>query len=425
MRLINKIKAGSLQFVLFIGAVIAVLLITFVLLSYTHGHYAKRSSKYVEVIAQNNFVMQLALKKDNKNLESTSNTYEENGITTTVEKKLWGTFERLTASSSFEKLNFKSTALTGYAYNKIAPALYLKDNERPLVIAGIAKITGEALLPKQGVRPGNISGESYYGSSLVFGNTKLSNANLPDLKAKTNEHIKSLCQFSINPNSDYIIRPSKDTAYSNSFFKDTQYVVGDYVDLTSISLTGNIIVLARREIVVSASTKLTDVLLSAPKISIKDNVQGAFQAFASKSIIVGKNCSLNYPSALVVYENTIANRNQGNQPMVSPISINSNSVIRGILIYKNSSEERVFYPQIKIASNTTLIGQLYCEKSLELKGNIVGSVFTDSFMALENGNIYQNHLYKGTINSMQLQDQFVGLGIDNFSTNKKVVKWLY
>jgi hypothetical protein len=154
-------------------------------------------------------------------------------------------------------------------------------------------------------------------------------------------------------------------------------------------------------------------------------VQGAFQAFASKSIIVGKNCSLNYPSALVVYENTIANRNQGNQPMVSPISINSNSVIRGILIYKNSSEERVFYPQIKIASNTTLIGQLYCEKSLELKGNIVGSVFTDSFMALENGNIYQNHLYKGTINSMQLQDQFVGLGIDNFSTNKKVVKWLY
>lgn len=426
MRPTKKIKGGSLQFVLFIGAVIAILLLTFVLLSFTHGYYAKRSNKYVAVIAHNDFVMQLALRKSNEIIETAPfSTYEENGIVTTVTKKTWGAFEKYTVASSFEKLNFNSAALTGYAYKTTAPALYLKDNQRPLVIAGTAKITGEAMLPKQGIRPGNIGGESYFGNKLVYGNTKLSKAELPALSAYTNQHIKSLCQSAISPNPSSIIRLTKNTTYTNSFLEDTQYVVGDYVDLSGISLTGNIIVQAQSVIVVSASTKLTDVLLSAPVISIEDNVQGTFQAFASKSISVGKNCLLDYPSALVVLENGSPNSNLKSRSPLSPIVINSDSEVSGVLVYKNNSSERVFYPHVKIASNAILIGQLYCEKSLELKGSVVGTVFTDSFMALENANVYQNHLYKGSINSKQLPKQFVGLGLKAFSTNKKIMKWLY
>ena len=426
MRFFQKLQAGSLQFVLFVGAVIAVLLLTFVLLSYSHILFSKKADKYIEVIEKNNFIMQLALKSNKEGQDVTAlDSYQDDDIEASIDKKAWGVFESYTVSTSFKKIQFQNTALIGYGYNEQPPALYLKDNQRPLIIVGDAKIEGNAVLPKQGIRPGNISGQSYFRNRLVFGDTKLSSTVLPTINASTNETIEKLCKSLVNPNRSNIIRLSKNGTYSNSFLNETQFIVGDKIDLTSISLTGNIMVLANREIIVTSSSNLVDIVLSAPKISIKDNVQGAFQAFASKNITVGKNCILNYPSSLAVIESARANSQSVNQSFLPPISIGYNSEVSGVIIYKNSNKERLFSPQIKIHENALFVGQLYCEKSLELKGNLIGSLFTDSFLALENGNVYQNHLYKGTVNSYDLEEQYVGLGITGFSPDKKIVKWLY
>ena len=45
-----KIRAGALQFVLFIGAIIAILLFAFVLISYTHSFFGKKTDLMVDVI---------------------------------------------------------------------------------------------------------------------------------------------------------------------------------------------------------------------------------------------------------------------------------------------------------------------------------------------------------------------------------------
>ncbi len=50
MIILRKIKAGALQFVLFVGAIIAVLLMSFLLLTYTHQHFEKKTDVLIEVL---------------------------------------------------------------------------------------------------------------------------------------------------------------------------------------------------------------------------------------------------------------------------------------------------------------------------------------------------------------------------------------
>lgn len=423
MKTIKKLRAGALQFVLFIGAVIAVLLLTFVLLAHSHLFFAKKTTKFIEVVEKNNLILDYGLSTSDTN-SSNIPVSLLNGITGAAEKSYWGLFEKYQTATSFKKNEFKTVALVGGSIDEEWPALFLKDNQRPLVIVSSAKITGTAFLPEQGIRPGNISGESYYANRLVYGAMKKSRPALPKLDAQITTNITSLCNQAVTNTNTRIVL-SRNTILKQSFLGPTQFVFGDFIDLSGITLVGNIQVIASQSIRVDASTQLADVILSAPKITVGDGFVGSFQAFASKQITIGSNTTLEYPSALVVKSKNQFIKKNSNTLMPPSISVKNGSVVKGFIIFKDDSEERQFFPQLKIESGTNIIGQVYCEKSMELKGNIIGSVYTDGFMALENGNIYQNHLYKGTINAQALQEQFVGMLLTDIESNKKVAKWLY
>jgi len=68
---------------------------------------------------------------------------------------------------------------------------------------------------------------------------------------------------------------------------------------------------------------------------------------------------------------------------------------------------------------------VYCTANLELKGWVNGRVHTQAFVALENGRIYQNHLYNGRINGTVLPLSYAGLELEGQNTSKKLMKWLY
>jgi len=303
-----------------------------------------------------------------------------------------------------------------------SPALYLRDRQRPLILAGNTKIQGLAALPEQGVRPGNIAGNSYLGNYLVYGKTVGSDTLLPKLSRDLSYHIKALCTNPVVSGTQ--LRFRKKEQYQNSFSKPTINITGDYIRLAQTQLTGNIRVVASREIVVTATAKLMDVVLIAPKITIENRVEGTFQAFASKRITVGKHCLLKYPSALVVNE-SLGNKVPNQQHGKPQIGIGEGSTVKGVVLYQNSTENQLFFPQLKIATNSIVVGQVYCERNLELKGAVFGSVYTDGFMALANGSIYQNHLFNGEISLPQLAPQFVGLEFQQSNTPKAIAKWLY
>lgn len=430
MKAVPRIKAGALQFVLFIGAVIAVLLMAFILLSYTHTHFDKKTDVVIDLIKSADFGLGASLSKEIPLNNSIHIPYQNDvDVEITVKRDLWGIFEMRTTTAVHGNIKYVKTALIGGKDDGEITALYVNDHQRPVIVAGNSKITGTAYLPEQGLKMGNIYGNSYHRSSLLYGKQKQSNSVLPKLSSELKQQIKQLTQTNYMPLGDEVSK-YPDKVLKNSFDGPTQIIQGRVIRLKDIDLVGNIVVLATHKIIIEASANVQDVVLLAPEIIIQNWVKGQFQAIASESISVGKKCELFYPTALVVHkkkplvqEENSGPRLTGNNP--PKIYLDSYAKISGVVMVLEETDEQQFSPQIKMDLNSKVIGEVYCTKNLELNGSVNGTVITDSFIALENGSIYQNHLYNGLINSTNLLNTYAGLMLADRERNKKIMKWLY
>ncbi|WP_222984558.1 hypothetical protein [Flagellimonas meishanensis] len=418
----KKIRGGALQFVLFIGALIAVLLMAFVLLSYSHILFKKKTDVTVELIQAADKGLEYSFGKLWSSNEVLENPKDNGiGIQTKIQRNHWGILELRSASAQKGKLQFTKMGFVGQA-NENRPALYLKENQRPMVIAGDAKITGTAYLPERGIKMGNIQGYGYTKSQLIYGEKQRSTSKLPELDEAVTQQLKKTTQFSFEPQGNEV-GYKKGMVVKNSFKEETQIIKGFLIDLELTQLTGNIMVWATNKIVVHSSAQLQDVILVAPHIQIQDGVSGNFQALASEQIAVGKNCLLDYPSVLAVQrpKTYSKEKDQSNTPN---IFLEKGTSVSGMVVYLDENEENGLRAHIKIEENAQVLGEVYCTQNLELKGSVVGSVTTNALVALENGNIYQNHLFHGRIDAPSLPSEYAALPLADQPANQ-VMKWLY
>jgi len=420
-----RVKAGALQLTMFIVVVIAMLLAAFIMLLHTHKTFKVQTGFVIETISNVdkgiNYALQNKLQLNDTTLV---NLQDEDFKTLKVHRSFWGVFEKVIAVSNIKHKTFKKIALVGASQLDInRTALYLEEQNRPLVVVGNTKIQGDVYLPKQGVRTGNISGHSYYGNQLIYGNIKTSQS-IPKLQQETLNQIKKSNKTYRNINTDQFLDLSIKRTYQNSFYKPIQIIYNtETINLSEISLTGHILVQSETKIIVDATSNLKDVVLIAPTIQIKNNVEGTFQAFATKEIKVGNHCKLNYPSALVLNEKIqMTNSNTSNNLKDIPsIKIAKGSKIKGVVAYFGSTKG--YKAQILIEEKATVIGEVYCDRNLELLGSVYGSVLTSGFVANQSGSVYQNHIYNGTIMVSNLAEEYVGLPFKN--SKKDVAKWLY
>ncbi len=429
MIILRKIRAGALQFVLFVGAVIAVLLMSFLLLTYTHRHFEKKTDVLMEVIRSADYGMLASLGENfDQRVDLSQGRQTDIPITISVKRDFWGVFEKRTVLTSHNSTSYSKTALIGGQDTGELPALYVNDHQRPVVLAGNAKISGTAFLPKQGLKMGNIHGNSYNRTQLLFGRSMESDSILPKVSPELASQVNLLANRDYVPDGQLLSRLPPE-GLKNSFEEETIIYKDRLVALKDIELTGNIIVVADEIIIAGQNAKLNDIVLLAPKIVLENRVKGTFQAIATESIHVGKDCELYYPSALVVQKkNKAVNVERGNQTIYdekSNIYLDTNTRFSGIIIVLDESLVKQYIPILKIETNTVVNGEVYCTKNVELKGTVNGMVSTDGFLALENGNIYQNHIYNGIINSTDLSASYVGILLASREDNKKVMKWLY
>lgn len=402
----RKVNAGALQYVLVIAIIIFILLLSFIQLIQLQNKLAIKSSFYKKAILNtNNGFKGLS----NENLDT--NISEE----TSVSKKNWGAFNVVKVTSKFNKEVIEKIGLVGN-YSSDRKALYLVDNNTPLVVVGNTKLIGPAYLPKRGIKRGNIAGNSFYGNVLVNGSIRESSSSLPE-----NTTIKSISGFTNSIlNKDIKSIELKDgDKLVQSFNKET-LIYKDYetIRLQDVSLKGNIIVQSLRKIIVTQETDLQDIILIAPEIEIQSNTKATFQAFATKKITVNKNVSLAYPSYLFVsYKEDRIEEQHG-------VFFGERSLIKGgVFFLHKEAKERNLNAQIMLETNTKVIGEVYCQGNIELLGTVTGEVYTKNFITKQRGSTYINHIYNGVINSRDLVDEYVG--INGNVKHKKVSKWLY
>ncbi|WP_298507517.1 hypothetical protein [uncultured Kordia sp.] len=421
----HKIKAGALQFAIMVSAIIAVLLSVFIVLVHSHSLFEKKSNLLIETIQQTEHVLFAELTNFSVKKDTVFNLLEEEkNRTSKLHKSYWGIYGKVYAQTETKGKGFERLALvSGWQSNIDRTALYLKETNRPLIVVGNTKIQGKSYLPARGVRAGTISGNSYYGSQLVYGTILKSNETLPKLSQQLKNHLAFLQKMPLPTDDDLYINLKQGKTYTNSFTKPVKTVFSrGELDLFDVKLVGNIIVRSDTKIKVAASSCLKDVILIAPEIEIESNTKGTFQAITSKQISVGKNCELAYPSALVLTAKDDVEV-PSNQELKKHIFIDKNTSIKGIICYLQNETKNRFEPQVLLKENTTLEGFLYCEQQIELLGNVYGSIYTSGFITKQYGSVYQNHIYNGVISSTELIDEYVGFPFENL--DYKVVKWLY
>lgn len=419
----TKVNAGALQMTLFIVIVIALLLASFLILVHAYSQFNAQSNFIIETTQNTNKGFEHALHNVIPLHDSiTVDLNGENFKFLKVTRNYWGVFEKIASEAKIKNYKLGRLALIGASQPKLNRiALYLEDNNKPLVVVGDTKIQGVVYLPERGVRTGNISGHSYYGEQLIYGSTQKSGL-LPKVYPELREHLKNI---SIDEQTNYI-DISKVQEIKNSFFEPVQIVFDtNEIRLEAVSLVGHIIVQSKTSIIVDASANLTDIVLIAPKVEIKDHVVGTFQVIAAEAISVGNNCKLNYPSALVVYSEDafVPTDSDTSESINNAITINSGTTVNGVVFWSVVESTNNYEPQILINENVLITGEVFCNGNTELRGMVRGSLYTSHLVAKQSGSIYQNHIYNGRITVNELPREYVGLLFE--STKKGIMKWLY
>lgn len=427
MRLFLKLKSGALQFTVFMAVLIALLLSGLILYAYTFIYMKEQSKGAIENIQLSDTGIAYLLQQEAISTDTLTLDFEKKeNQTLKTHLSQWGIFEKAHSKSLFRKKTFIKTALMGSLLDsEESPTLFLQETQNPLTLVGNTAIRGIAYLPSQGVRTGYIEGNSYYGLKLIYGSTQKSTAVLPSVKKNVMDVISFyLKEYKPISQEDYINLETNKKIVISFKEKTKGGYSKDPIVLENREITGNIIIKSDTLIRVKKSALLKDLILIAPIIEIEDGTTGNFQAIASKKITVGKECTLNYPSALVLYQDN--KNNSYNQSIIqfdNQIFIDASTVIKGSVCYFQTKEPTDFQTQIVLEKEARIKGQVHCNGNFELKGSVSGTVSTRQFVANQSGSIFVNHIYNGVIENENIPTIYGGIMME--ATPKTVLKWLY
>ncbi len=412
-----------MQFAILISVLIAVILSAFLLLTHVHSFFRIKSKEILQAFEESNTLLFASLE---------NNTITEDTITTTVDHKTTkqilkyhGAWLKRYASVSMHNRKVIKMMYTGSKRSDNTPNFYIEDTNSPIVVAGNTRLEGNSYLPKQGIKAGTISGNYYQGSALHYGRILKSKTTLPELDSNWIKYLNTIVKGSYIDQKGLIDLKKE---LRNSFQNPTQ-IIYDFapIFLEDHKISGNIIIQSKTKIVVTATSQLTDVILIAPKIIIKNNVKGRFQGIATKNIEVGKKCHLSYPSSLILLDQKVISENTHNNQVryTKPdFILDEGTVIDGTVVYLNDhkTKKNRINPHLAIAPNVTVVGEVYCQGNIDFQGTILGSLYARQCIARQSGSVYLNHVYNGKILINPIDD-YAGLPFVN--SENDIAKWLY
>jgi len=317
------------------------------------------------------------------------------GDTSKLSVKEWGAFRVIFSKTHHGNKKVEKSALVGYKSISRYPALYLPDNRQVIKLCGKTIIEGDVYSSDRGFERGYIAGKNFEGSKLFDGVKKQSEKTLPKLKS----YVKELGIELFRKDVSKIEGIEKDTAFN--FSEQTSlWSTTDPIQLKN-RITGNIVIHSFDSIFIAASAVLKNIILIAPIIHFEKGFTGSVQAIASEQIFCEEDVILNYPSSLILNVD-----NETDSKIEHKIYIGHNSkVIGGILLV---SKKRNFRNPVYLEIDQALVGGLiYNEGTTEIKGKVIGSVYTSEFGLKTGGGEYTNYLLDATLSMQQLPKSFI------------------
>ncbi|NUY79259.1 hypothetical protein HUK80_00010 [Flavobacterium sp. MAH-1] len=352
------IRANSLIYAIYICLIVGILCGALLLVGSLHERlnvfYGLQSELYLDNLSTTNFAL-------GNNLEPVDVPEQEDGIRSEYTTRMHGLIEVLEVRSIRDRDTVASAYLTGRRDDSPL-ALYTADFSDMLNLTGNVKVSGDMKLPLGRTKQANINHQK--NEIDLSGKVMPSDRFLPELADKCAAFYEESRTWTSQPLSN--VPKTGDLLYYHSFESPRLTVLLPSPLLQKAIFRGNYALVARDSIVVDASTVLEDVLLIAPKIVIGDNFRGTVQAFATRSIRVGKEVRLDYPSVLCV-------RNTGKEKM--QIETGDGFSVKGLVVVTGNDFLNVDKARILFADDARITGTVYCSGTLIAKGKINGTVY--------------------------------------------------
>jgi len=409
------VRAGALYFAIVISFFIAVISASLIMLVAHYRNGCLKEIRYSRLLNNMDSATAYAMADKEGSLDTLRylNLFGT-GNSVGMVKKDWGIYESVSLETHVMQDTLKRAFLLGKSTELDSVVLYLSDEDRPISVSGKTKVTGNALLPKAGVKQSYVEGRPYENDKSIYGWISDSERKLPTLNEAMLKTIKSRLEIDLHK------MPVLGSQNLNISFQDSVqiYRISGLVPLRN-ELSGHIILYSDTAIVISASAKLHDVQIYAPSIQIEKGFKGNCQLFARDSIVVGDDVQLNYPSVLAV----LRVKKSINQ---RKIVLGKNVQLEGILF----SEEAVRTSQqtmISLGKDNKVKGEIYCTGLLKLeKGTVVdGKVACNRFIMQTPSTLYENFLVDVYFSRKARSRYYLSAKLfDEAKTQNKILKWL-
>jgi len=413
-----RVRAGVLQLTLGISVIISVLCASMILLVYyTRLEFLQQD---IDLKLRNNsisgiyYMMSLEDVATPFNEAKTIDLFGDETDSVSLIRKPWGVFEMVSSTAVQGRHHASQAAMVGYVPNETGKSvLYIPDNNAPVYLAGDVLLKGTVYASARKFSSGYIDGRGYKRDRFVQGDLRKSASHMPTLDTTLLTEIKSIMR---NRQSAYRTA-SKDRLPVNeqlSFCSSEtlHYFSSQSIDLID-SLQGNLIIQSAIKIRVTAEARLSDVILVAPDIDIDKGFSGSVQCFAERSITVGAESTLKFPSALVLL----------GQERDSTIVIQRDAVVHGYVIIPGYGKVLGSRGTFKVDEKAIFHGMAYVNGASDIQGKLYGHLTTRTTQVKVGSTIYGNYILNGEINAVKRSAYLPAISLWGHSDNLVIAKW--
>lgn len=406
------IRAGSMAYAVLICITVAIFCYALLLISGYGKMHQTMLFTYNEVIANNKSVQEYALQKIPalRNNEETIDLFN-NGISSRITVKPWGFYEVLCTETVFKKDTVRQFQLIGAHTNNDRLALFLTEFGRALTMEGKAKIYGDAKLPKKGIKMGYINSDSYRDPNFVVGRKSVAPTALPKINT-------DVLAYQNSERAEVFLDKLRDTAgYVRGFDQKPLWVYAEKTVVQGKKLSGHIVLESKDSLYIAKNNVLQDIIIKAPQVVFEEGFRGNVQVMATELVCVQEDAILAYPSSVVVY------KGKEDQKV---IDIKKRAQVLGAAVIYNTNIG--LNKIITIEEEARVVGDVYCNGKVQLKGNVTGTVYTHNFYLRTTASAYDNYILDGIIDRPTLPENFVRVPLlkdtDNQQNRYAILKTL-
>ena len=413
----KKLQAHALYFVLVISLIIAILCGAILLFAYYSSILVHQNDRKIDLLINAQSGIEL-LMSDSEILMSNEkkdiDLFGEECDSVILYRKPWGLFEVVSAKAHRAGVSKTKVALVGYKPDEDDDmALYMVDQNRPLRLSGSTRLEGTCFLPKAGVERDYVEGLSYTGTRLVYGEVKQSSNRLPELDK---ELMTSYTQPETGGAEKVFAELAPGDTINVSFSDPALVLTGGDIVIGAQRIVGHVVIQATRSVTVRENASLADVRIHAPVVYFAEGFKGSVQVMATDSVIIGEKCQFLYPSSVGLLK-------PSNNINEAQIKVGAETVFRGVMFSSQGHYDRS-RTRILLEEKTVVLGFLYSDGKIDLKGEVNGSVVCRMFTRKSKSGVSENLLVNATINRNALPKEFVSTALLNLSGKKEVAKWL-